>query len=69
MIHQRRAHKRILFEHFKKLLNQQKNQSQQLLFAQTIHLNNSELEFMDSIKKELNAFGFVFELKKQNLGN
>ena len=32
LIHQRRAHKRILFEHFKNILSQQKSQSQQLLF-------------------------------------
>ncbi len=67
LIHQRRAHKRILFEHFKKILNQQKNQSQQLLFPKEISLNNTELEFIVNIKKDLNAVGFVFELKNTTL--
>jgi DNA mismatch repair protein MutL len=63
LIHQRRAHKRILFEYFKSILKKKKGQSQQLLFPKEITLSNTELEFITSIKKELNAVGFVFDFK------
>ena len=67
LIHQRRAHKRILFEYFKNILSQQKGQCQQLLFPKEINLNNTELEFIVSMKKELNAVGFIFEFKDSTL--
>ncbi|MEC9209154.1 MAG: DNA mismatch repair endonuclease MutL [Bacteroidota bacterium] len=67
LIHQRRAHKRILFEYFKNILNQKKGQSQQLLFPKEINLNNAELEFIISMKQELNAVGFIFEFKDRTL--
>ncbi len=67
LIHQRRAHKRILFEYFKKILSTQKGQSQKLLFPQKIELNNVELELITNIKQELNQVGFIFETKVPNL--
>lgn len=67
LIHQRRAHKRILFEYFKNILSQQKGQCQQLLFPKEINLNNTELEFIVSMQKELNAVGFIFEFKDSTL--
>ena len=67
LIHQRRAHKRILFEYFKNILSQQKGQSQQLLFPKEINLNNTELEFIVSMQKELNAVGFIFEFNDSTL--
>lgn len=67
LIHQRRAHKRILFEYFKKILTNQKAQSQQLLFPQKIELNNIELKLITNIKKELNKVGFIFEIKANKL--
>ena len=67
LIHQRRAHKRILFEYFNKVLSNQKAQSQQLLFPQKIELNNIELELITNIKNELNKVGFIFEIKAPNL--
>ena len=67
LIHQRRAHKRILFEYFKNILSNQKGQSQQLLFPQKIELNNRELELITDIRKELNHIGFIFETKAPNL--
>jgi DNA mismatch repair protein MutL len=67
LIHQRRAHKRILFEYFKKILSKQKGQSQQLLFAKEINLSKNELEFVTSIKKDLNAIGFIFKFKESSL--
>jgi DNA mismatch repair protein MutL len=67
LIHQRRAHKRILFEYFKNILSQQKGQSQQILFPKEINLNNTELEFIVSMQKELNAVGFIFEFNDGTL--
>ena len=67
LIHQRRAHKRILFEYFKNILSQQKGQCQQLLFPKEINLNNTELEFIVSMQKELNAVGFIFEFNDGTL--
>ena len=67
LIHQRRAHKRILFEYFKNILSQQKGQYQQLLFPKEINLNNTELEFIVSMQKELNAVGFIFEFNDGTL--
>ena len=67
LIHQRRAHKRILFEYFQNILTHKKNQSQQLLFPKEINLSNLELEFIASIQQDLNAVGFIFELKNRSL--
>ena len=53
LIHQRRAHKRILFEYFKNILSLQKNKSQQLLFPRKIILSKIDLEIITSIKKDL----------------
>ena len=67
LIHTRRAHKRILFEYFKNILKQQKVQSQQLIFPKKITLNNTELEIIKSIKKDLNSIGFIFKYKNESL--
>jgi DNA mismatch repair protein MutL len=67
LIHQRRAHKRILFEHFKNMISKQEYQSQQLLFPKEIDLNNAELELIKGIKKDLNAVGFIFDEKDHTL--
>ena len=64
LIHQRRAHKRILFEYFKKVLNSNKGQSQQLLFPKEIELNKSEIEIISNMTDELKKVGFNFEVKK-----
>ena len=61
LIHQRRAHKRILFEYFKSILSKQKGQSQQLLFPKKINLSKNELESINNMRPNLNALGFVFE--------
>ena len=67
LIHQRRAHKRILFEYYKKILEKNKGQSQQLLFPKKIHLSNAELEFVTNLKQDLNTVGFIFELQNTTL--
>jgi DNA mismatch repair protein MutL len=67
LIHQRRAHKRILFEYFKNILSKQKGESQKLLFPKEISLSKTELEFITNMKKDLNAVGFIFEFNDNNL--
>ena len=67
LIHQRRAHKRILFEYFKNLLNQQKSRSQKLLFPKKISLNKLELSILKNIKKDLTKVGFIIEFKNDIL--
>ena len=67
LIHQRRAHKRILFEYFRNVLEKNKGQSQQLLFPKKIDLSNTELDFVTNLKQDLNLVGFIFELKNSTL--
>jgi DNA mismatch repair protein MutL len=67
LIHQRRAHKRILFEYFRNSLSKQKIQSQKLLFPKEISLTNSELEFISSMQKDLQIIGFISEIKSNHL--
>ena len=60
IIHQQRAHERILYEQF---LKQESNKfsSQQLLFPQTVELNSADLALAEEIKKETHQLGFVWE--------
>jgi len=67
LIHQRRAHKRILFEYFTKVLNSNKGQSQQLLFPKEIELNKSEIEIITYMTDELKKVGFNFEVKENHI--
>ena len=67
LIDQRRAHKRILFEYFTKVLNSNKGQSQQLLFPKEIELNKSEIGIIIDMTDELNKVGFNFELKENHI--
>ena len=67
LIHQRRAHKRILFEYFKNALNSQEQKSQKLLFPQEITLSNTELDLLSNIKDELASVGFIYEIKNNHL--
>ena len=64
IIHQRRAHKRILYENFvNKIAN---NNSQKLLFPKIVNLNNLDVGVIKTIAKELMEIGFIFEEKKDN---
>ncbi len=67
LIDQRRAHKRILFEYFTKVLNSNKGQSQQLLFPKEIELNKSEIGIIIDMTDELNKVGFNFEVKENHI--
>lgn len=58
VVHQQRAHERVLFEHFKKQLERHQGSSQQSLFPQTIELNPSDKALLESILPEIRVLGF-----------
>jgi DNA mismatch repair protein MutL len=65
IIHQQRAHERILYEYY---LNSQnvEGQSQQMLFQKTISLNPSDIELVKEISDELFNLGFRFDYFNKN---
>ena len=65
IIHQQRAHERILYEYY---LNSQnvEGQSQQMLFPKTISLNPSDIELVREISDELFNLGFRFDYLNKN---
>jgi DNA mismatch repair protein MutL len=67
LIHKRRAHKRILFEYFKNIMKKDKGTSQKILFPEQIILNETEIELITSMRKELNTVGFIFEFNDNAL--
>jgi len=66
LLHQRRAHKRILFEYFSAVLSKNKGQSQQLLFPKEIHLNKKDITIIKQLKANLLAVGFSFEIREND---
>lgn len=67
LLHQSRAHKRILFEYFSSVLENNKGQSQQLLFPKEIELNSKDISIIKLLEEDLFAVGFLFEIKDNNL--
>ena len=61
LIHQSRAHKRILFEYFESLLNKKEGESQQLLFPQVLKFNNYNMALIFEIQHKLEKIGFSFD--------
>ncbi len=66
LLHQRRAHKRILFEYFSTVLSKNKGQSQQLLFPKEIHLNKKDITIIKQLKVDLLSVGFSFEIQEND---
>ena len=64
IIHQSRAHQRILYNHFK--YNTQEIKSQKMLYPETIQLNHEEFTIINQIQKELENLGFNIKSKKNN---
>lgn len=64
LLHQSRAHKRILFEYFSAVLSNNKGQSQQLLFPKEIHLNKQDIAVISHLKTDLLSVGFSFEIQE-----
>lgn len=65
IIHQQRAHERILYEYY---LNSQniEGQSQQMIFPKTISLNPSDIELVREISDELFNLGYRFDYLNKN---
>ena len=66
LLHQSRAHKRILFEYFSTVLANNKGQSQQLLFPKEIELNKQDIAVINHLKADLLAVGFSFEIQEND---
>lgn len=62
LIHQQRAHERILFEHFLNLLQKSDGATQKLMFPETVTLSASDDDLLDEISSDVRALGF--EMKK-----
>jgi len=58
IINQKRAHERILFEHFLSLFENQQPTSQQLLFPETIDVAPKDMATMEALIPDLTAIGF-----------
>ena len=61
IIHQNRAHQRILYEKFLKTVTLKEAVSQQLLFPLAMSFNSSELAIISDMQEQLQLFGFAFE--------
>ena len=58
IIDQQRAHERILYENYLKLVDKKTSYSQQQLFPQTVVFNEKDVILLNEIKNELNDMGF-----------
>ncbi len=61
MIDQQAAHERIMYEKYRRSINQSGIASQQLLFPQTIELNPADFELVMELTEEIKSLGFNFE--------
>jgi len=61
VIHQNRAHQRILYEDFRKNISQSNAISQQLLFSLQLPFSKSETAILKEMKEELTHAGFGFQ--------
>ncbi|MDH3697895.1 MAG: DNA mismatch repair endonuclease MutL [Flavobacteriaceae bacterium] len=61
IIHQNRAHQRVLYNKFLKELSQNNTVSQQLLFPLSLSFSKSDMDLVREIQTELIDHGFLFE--------
>jgi len=61
IIHQRRAHERILYERYMQQLQEGKSGSQQELFPQQVTVSLSDAEIIRELRPQLEMLGFSFE--------
>lgn len=66
VIHQQRAHERILFERFVRAMEQQSGASQQQLFAKTIELPAQDAALVNELMQDLQGLGFAIRDFGQN---
>ena len=65
IVHQHRAHQRVLYEQFVKH-PEKEHESQQLLFPQTIELNTQDITIVKENSNELMDLGFRFDYLNKN---
>ncbi len=65
-VDQRRAHERILFEEYIRLLQDDHAPTQQRLFPTTIHLAPPDLLVLEEIRPDVEKLGISFTLKENN---
>ena len=58
IINQRRAHERVLFDHFIRSFGQQQNSSQQLLFPEAVELSAKDFTVLKHLQSEFECLGF-----------
>ncbi len=66
LIHQQRAHQRILYEKFLKQLKGSNPGSQQQLFPYTISFSKEEISILTDLSEELNKLGFNFHFNNDS---
>lgn len=65
MIHQQRAHIRILYDRYMRQIQSHKNASQRVLFPDMVHFSPAEVPVLEDITDDLNYLGFELS----DLGN
>lgn len=66
LIHQQRAHERILYERFLKQMQGQKHTSQQQLFPVDIHFSPEDASIVGELQDLLKVLGFMLETSESN---
>jgi len=61
VIHQSRAHQRVLYEKFLRTITAKETISQQLLFPLSLSFSKSDMTILSEILEDLRCLGFVFE--------
>lgn len=62
LIHQQRAHERILYEGLRKSQNNQQSASQQLLFPQNLSFSAGDFQLVEEMMPKLRAWGFDLDI-------
>lgn len=61
LIHQNRAHQRILYEQFKETIGKGVSKTQKKLFPEVVQLNSQQYQSLKAVLEEVNALGFDIE--------
>lgn len=64
LIHQNRAHQRVLYEKFLRTITIKETTSQQLLFPLSLSFSSTDMTILHNISEQLRCLGFVFEEKE-----
>lgn len=67
VIHQRRAHHRILYEQYLNNFQEQKVAAQQMAFPLVTEISEGHALMLREVEKELNTLGFLFDIDGQGL--